>query len=94
MGRGFTIVLPYSLLPPNSPTKAAPAEQAAIFDKFVRGQGVTEQAIPGTGLGLALVKSLVQHLDGTIEVQSQGAAGDHAAETQFTLTLPPPPSFA
>ncbi len=70
----------------------APEELDAIFDKFVRGQGVTEQAVPGTGLGLALVKCLVQHLNGTIEVQSQGAAGDRAAETCFTLTLPPPPS--
>jgi len=66
-------------------------EQELIFEKFARGRGVTEEAVPGTGLGLALVKCLVQHLNGTIEVQSQGAAGDRAAETCFTLTLPPPP---
>jgi signal transduction histidine kinase len=42
-------------------------EAAYIFDKFRRGKG---RWIPGTGLGLALVKSLVQHLNGVITVES------------------------
>ncbi len=75
----------------NTGRGVAPEEQETIFEKFVRGQGVTSQAVPGTGLGLALVKCLVQQLNGTIEVESQGAAGDRAAATRFTLTLPPPP---
>lgn len=68
----------------------APAEQNHIFEKFRRGRGATQQAIPGTGLGLALVKSLVRHLQGTIEVFSdyrEGAPG----ETRFVLTLPETP---
>lgn len=59
-----------------------------IFDKFRRGQGVTQQAIAGTGLGLALVKSLIQHLNGSINVSSEPCAEGMAWETCFTMTLP------
>lgn len=59
-----------------------------IFDKFRRGQGVTDRAIKGTGLGLALVKSLVQHLNGTIEVVSTPIENSSSAQVCFTLTLP------
>jgi signal transduction histidine kinase len=59
-----------------------------IFDKFRRGQGVTQQAIPGTGLGLALVKCLVQHLNGAIEVSSEPLDNSQSYLTCFTLTLP------
>ncbi len=58
-----------------------------IFDKFRRCQGMTQNAVPGTGLGLALVKSLVQHLNGTIEATSV-ALPTQSYETCFTLTLP------
>ncbi|MBD1893776.1 GAF domain-containing protein [Coleofasciculus sp. FACHB-129] len=66
----------------------SPAEMGYIFDKFRRGKGITEQAIQGTGLGLALVKSLVQHLNGAIAVSSCSTEDTHACETCFTLTLP------
>lgn len=72
-----------------------PDEQTHIFDKFHRGEGVTQQAIPGTGLGLALVKCLVEHLNGTIEVKSYPNQDINEAnsflkgcETEFILTLP------
>ena len=73
-----------------------PEEMPYIFDKFRRGQGVTQQAIQGTGLGLALVKGLVEHLDGTITASSHLldpetdpiAAATETWETWFTMTLP------
>lgn len=64
------------------------SEIGYIFDKFRRGQGVTKQAIQGTGLGLALVKSLVQHLNGTIAVTSLPDDDSELFETCFTITLP------
>lgn len=59
-----------------------------IFDKFRRCQGMTQNAVPGTGLGLALVKSLVQHLNGTIEATSITTPDSQSYETCFTVTLP------
>ncbi len=66
----------------------SPKDVTHIFDKFRRGQGVTQQAIQGTGLGLALVKCLVQHLNGTITVASSPVEPSSSWETCFTLTLP------
>jgi signal transduction histidine kinase len=66
----------------------SPEEMPYIFDKFRRGQGVTQQAIAGTGLGLALVKCLTQHLNGNITVTSEPKDGTSGWETCFTLTLP------
>ncbi|WP_017305139.1 GAF domain-containing sensor histidine kinase [Spirulina subsalsa] len=66
----------------------APEDQPHIFEKFTRGQGMTDNAVRGTGLGLALVKSLVEHLHGTIEVESHSGQDGDLGETCFTLTLP------
>lgn len=66
----------------------SPEDTTHIFDKFRRGQGVTQKVIQGTGLGLALVKCLVQHLNGTIAVSSKPDTKSFAWETCFTLTLP------
>jgi signal transduction histidine kinase len=82
--QGNQIVLRLS----NNGSGISPAEMGYIFDKFRRGKGITEQAIQGTGLGLALVKSLVQHLNGAIGVSSCSTEDTHACETCFTLTLP------
>ncbi len=60
-------------------------EATYIFDKFRRGKG---RWTPGTGLGLALVKSLVQHLDGAIAVESLQISDSQQSEICFTLTLP------
>jgi signal transduction histidine kinase len=72
----------------NSGPGISPAELPFIFDKFRRCQGVTQNAIQGTGLGLALVKSLVQMLNGTITVSSCPTETTMPCTTSFTLTLP------
>ncbi len=60
-----------------------------IFDRFRRGKGVTDRAVPGTGLGLALVKHLVEHLNGEILVTSKPIeTNSEVFETTFTLKLP------
>jgi signal transduction histidine kinase len=58
-----------------------------LFEKFRRGNGATKQAISGTGLGLALVKSLVEHLQGTIEATSE-PIDETIAKTSFKITIP------
>lgn len=60
-------------------------EATYIFDKFRRGKG---RWTPGTGLGLALVKSLVQHLNGAIAVESLPISDSEQSEICFSLTLP------
>lgn len=65
-----------------------PDELPFIFDKFRRGQGVTQRAVQGTGLGLALVKGLVEYLEGAIAVSSHPLDNSLSWETCFTLTLP------
>ncbi|MBE9046674.1 GAF domain-containing sensor histidine kinase [Pleurocapsales cyanobacterium LEGE 10410] len=70
-----------------------PEELPHIFDKFRRGKGVTDRAVPGTGLGLALVQYLVEHLNGTIEAKSEPLDNDVSTFlTTFVLRLPQQPS--
>lgn len=54
-----------------------------MFDEFTRERSSTESRVNGTGLGMAIVKRLVDFLDGTIKVESQVGKG-----TKFTVTIP------
>jgi signal transduction histidine kinase len=66
-----------------------PEELPHIFDKFRRGQGVTDRAVPGTGLGLTLVQYLVEHLNGSLEVKSEPLDDEEDSFlTTFVLKLP------
>lgn len=58
-----------------------------LFDRFRRGAGTTQQAIAGTGLGLALVKSMVDHIQSKITVTSEEVA-PLTAKISFTVTIP------
>jgi len=69
----------------NTGRAISPEEATYIFDKFRRGKGRWH---PGTGLGLALVKSLVQHLNGAIAVESMQISDSPLSDICFTLTLP------
>jgi PAS domain S-box-containing protein len=65
-----------------------PAEELTrIFDRFYRIPSHDPWKEGGTGLGLALVKQMVDQLRGSLEVSSS------AGWTTFTLHLPPLPQF-
>jgi CheY-like chemotaxis protein/nitrogen-specific signal transduction histidine kinase len=59
-------------------------EQEHIFDRFYRG--ADGRTVPGTGLGLSVVKSLVDMHGGTIAVESEPERG-----SLFTVRIPRPP---
>jgi signal transduction histidine kinase len=59
------------------------AELGRIFDRFYQVDSSSTRAYGGIGLGLSLVKSLVETLGGTIEVTSERGDG-----SMFTVTLP------
>ena len=59
------------------------AEQSRVFEKFFRSHNITKLAPDGTGLGLFIVKSLVEVMGGKISFTSEEAKG-----TTFYFTLP------
>ncbi len=54
-----------------------------IFDSFTREKSVTESKIVGTGLGMGIVKRLVELMGGTIRVESELGKG-----TTVSFTIP------
>ena len=54
-----------------------------LFEEFSREHTSTESKVVGTGLGLPIVKSLVELMHGTIDVESASGKG-----TTFTVVLP------
>jgi PAS domain S-box-containing protein len=50
-------------------------EQHRLFDRFFRSTTATEQAIPGTGLGLTIAKTIVERHGGSIAIESVEGAG-------------------
>jgi signal transduction histidine kinase len=60
-----------------------------VFDRFWQADGSSKRKYQGVGIGLALVKELVQIQKGTVEVQSQEGKG-----TTFTVQLPFEPAMA
>jgi two-component system sensor histidine kinase KdpD len=65
----------------NSGTIVALRDRPRLFDRFYRG--VDTRNIPGTGMGLAIVKQIVAAHGGTVHVSSDQGMG-----TAFTLSLP------
>ena len=59
------------------------AEQKRMFQRFFRTREATERAIQGTGLGLTIVKAIVEAHDGTITFRSVPGVG-----TTFRVELP------
>ncbi|MFN5515016.1 MAG: ATP-binding protein [Cyanobacteriota bacterium] len=68
--------------------RAVPKQLSQLFDPFYREQWVIDTAIPGIGLGLTIAKTLVEQLNGTIEVATEPLAGTDSCWIVFTLVLP------
>jgi PAS domain S-box-containing protein len=59
------------------------AEHERLFTRFYRTSNAVASGNPGTGLGLAVTKALVEHHHGTIDYTSSPGQG-----TTFTIALP------
>ena len=60
-----------------------PNKLEQMFEPFVQEEETTTREYGGSGLGLTIVKSLVDMLDGNVQVHSQKGVG-----TTFVVTLP------
>jgi signal transduction histidine kinase len=56
-----------------------PEETERVFQPFYRGKGAKQANVAGLGLGLALVRRIVEAHDGNIELRSQRGAGTAVA---------------
>ena len=65
----------------------APEHLQAVFEMFVQLDTSLERNRSGLGLGLTIVKTLVEAHGGTVEAQSDGVG----AGAQFVIRLPLPP---
>jgi signal transduction histidine kinase len=61
----------------------SPADLPHVFRRFFRSQSAIRAEVPGTGLGLSLVKSIVEAHGGSIAVSSHPGVG-----STFVVTLP------
>jgi signal transduction histidine kinase len=60
-----------------------PDELPRIFDRFYQVDSSSTRTFRGAGLGLSLVRDLLDHLGGTIDVQSTPGDG-----SKFLVTIP------
>jgi signal transduction histidine kinase len=61
----------------------SPSEAERIFDPFYRGAWAVQRQIHGTGLGLTLVRTIIEAHGGTVTVASEEGKG-----TEFLVRLP------
>ncbi|HSI45708.1 MAG TPA: MHYT domain-containing protein [Methylophilus sp.] len=61
-----------------------PGDQESIFELFTQAKRSSDRSQGGLGLGLALVRTMLQLHDGTISCRSEGLG----LGSQFTITLP------
>ena len=53
-----------------------------IYEEFSREHSTTENKVPGTGLGLPIIRSMIELMGGSIQVESRQGIG-----TKFTIDL-------
>lgn len=87
---GGTITISLQLSPAEASVRIADTgigitaeEQERIFERFYKADKSRNRESGGSGLGLSIVKKIVDTHKGTVKVQSSPGAG-----TQFTVTLP------
>jgi len=59
-----------------------PEERDRLFERLYRAPGAVERQTPGAGLGLAIVRAIVEAHDGTVQVSSR------PGQTAFVVHLP------
>jgi len=62
---------------------------ARVFEDFIQGDSSTTRRFGGTGLGMAIVRKLVEAMNGEIDIQSRPETG-----TRVRVTLPLDPAEA
>lgn len=65
-------------------TGIEPEDLPFVFDRFYRGQKIGQSSMPGSGLGLALVKQIVELHGGSVAVENRPEKG-----SIFRIWLPP-----
>ncbi|HET7339600.1 MAG TPA: ATP-binding protein, partial [Candidatus Dormibacteraeota bacterium] len=77
----------YALISVTDTGLGIPADEIAhVFERFRRVRSGAAQSIPGTGLGLTIVKQIVEMHGGKIWVES---AVGHGSSFHFTIPLVP-----
>jgi signal transduction histidine kinase len=66
----------------------SPDDLPNIFDPFYRGEAVRNSQIPGVGLGLSLVRRIIEAHHGSIEVKSADVKSSEHGGAVFILYLP------
>lgn len=64
-----------------------------IFDSFARERNTTESKVIGTGLGMSIVKKLVELMDGTVEVSSELGKGTSIRVVTYNRIVQNPESY-
>jgi signal transduction histidine kinase len=66
-----------------------PEDQKRLFDRLYRASSATKEHIPGTGLGLTIVKAITEAHGGSVGLESEVGAG-----STFRLSFPLQPVAA
>lgn len=61
----------------------SPRNQTRVFNKFFRVNAASDNEVPGSGLGLSIVKTIVERHGGEVTIDSQKDMG-----STFTIALP------
>jgi len=66
----------------------SPKQMKSFFDPFYREQWVVDSAIAGIGLGLTITQTLIEQLNGKINVACEPATEGNQCLVTFTLWIP------